>query len=540
MGEKINLNGDAALKSKNIYDAVLHDPEYLIEIATILKLDKKSYSIDKKAKTITVTVAVKGVPVGTYNAFEILMTFNRNNLEKTLNDIRKITCTDLPFVRVGIDYFKKIIEKDRYSIKRKSLKKWSSGAINHDFYKGATHNVPQYETFTIHPDNVNYKCDVDGLYNQYSEFSFKPASEDGNWETIDSIIKHIFREQYDLGITYMQVLYRQPKQVLPVLVLVSKERGTGKSTFGDLLDIMFGDNYTLLTPQNISSQFNDTYGIKNIIMIEESKFETKQVLDKIKAISTQKVMIINPKGLQPYKVPFFGKLIITSNDEHKFSIVDKEEIRYWVRKLPVIPKDQFKSEILKDIKKEIPYFLRHLLSLELPEIKTRMVFTPEEIYTDALGETKGESMSGLFHGLCEYFVDLFNNDMLPKELEFTPLDIKNKWYLNSSNIDAKYIRKVLKEEFELIPGENRKYYVLGDTSMSELKTGRAFTLSRKYLNDISTIGDVKEVAETEEVGAGVVADDDDDDKPDENHFLEVGNVKEDEYNELFEDPLDNL
>lgn len=148
-------------------------------------------------------------------------------------------------------------------------------------------------------------------------------------------------------------------------------------------------------------------------------------------------------------------------------------------------------------------------------------------------------MSGLFYGLCEYFADVFNNDMSPGELEFTPLDIKNRWYLNSSNIDAKYIRKVLKEEFDLIPGENRKYYVLGDTSMSVLKTGRAFTLSRNHLNDISTVGDVKDAIEKDEIGEGIITDDDEI-KPDENHFLEVGNDKEDEYNELFEDPLDNL
>ena len=44
---------------------------------------------------------------------------------------------------------------------------------------------------------------------------------------------------------------------LPNLLLVSSERNTGKTTFLNLLKLIFGENVTFNTNEDFRSQFND-------------------------------------------------------------------------------------------------------------------------------------------------------------------------------------------------------------------------------------------------------------------------------------------
>ena len=62
-----------------------------------------------------------------------------------------------------------------------------------------------------------------------------------------------------------------------------------------------------------------------------------------------------------------------------------------------------------------------------------------------------------------------------------PLDIKEKFFGNNNAIDTSYIRTVLKKEFHLPTGENKKYRVLDESELDK-KTGRAFTIGREYFN----------------------------------------------------------
>lgn len=203
-------------------------------------------------------------------------------------------------------------------------------------------------------------------------------------------------------------------------------------------------------------------------------------------MATQKKILVNPKHVQPYSLPFFGKLIITSNDEHKFSKVDDKEIRYWVRKVPSL-KDKANHNILNDMVAEIPNFLQHLLTL--PQIdfsKSRMVFEAEEIETDALAVVKNESKSQLYKELFDIFEDLFANSPDLKSLEFIPNDVKDRFYRNNSHVGTSYIRGVMKKEFDLKALGVRKYYPFEDSKMNTIpvRTGSAFKLERSYFKDV--------------------------------------------------------
>lgn len=83
------------------------------------------------------------------------------------------------------------------------------------------------------PDHVGYKPVVGKFLNLYEPISHVPRQ--GDFLCIRSLVGHIFGEQYELGMDYLQLLYLCPVQKLPILLLVSEERNTGKSTFQNFL-----------------------------------------------------------------------------------------------------------------------------------------------------------------------------------------------------------------------------------------------------------------------------------------------------------------
>lgn len=391
-----------------------------------------------------------------YTPFMLLQKFKfKDSFSKALAFVKiEYMNINFPYVRVGTKYFKNISKIDRYGINRTELIYWEKTTLLEDYPASFLDVIEKYNDFTIEPDNKNYKNVINENYNLYSPFEHLPCEEseyDENigWYWIKTLVEHIFGTQYDLGIKYLKILYDNPKQPLPILVLISEERSTGKTTFVDFLNILFGANMVIVNPQDISNQFNGSYADKNIIAIEESRFESIQATEKLKNLATQKEILVNSKNIRQYTIPFYGKLIITSNDETKFSKVDKPEIRYWVRKVPTLS-GKGNHQILNDIKKEIPQFLYYLNSLpEIDRTKSRMVFEASEINTIELDTVKHESKAGL-HKDMEMYLDQHSVDNFKiKEFKFTALHMKEKFFRNDHKHELNYFNKILKDSMKL-------------------------------------------------------------------------------------------
>lgn len=369
--------------------------------------------------------------------------------------ITEIMGNESLYSRVGTGYHKLIHKIDRFGIDRSELKGWKKDTIVDDFTKAFLSSIPKYDDYVVEPNNDDYEPTIGNNYNVYAEFSHKPCKkmdyDDKRWAWTRNLLMHIFGDHYPLGIVYMQLLYQHPKQALPILVLISQERQTGKSTFIDWLSILFGDNMCLINPSAIGSQFNYAYATKNIIAIEESHFESKQATEKLKSLATQKKITVNAKHVSEYSIPFYGKLVIASNDESKFSKVDSDEIRYWVRQIPTL-KGKENHNILADMVNEIPYFLYHLNTLpelDVTKLKSRMYFTAEEIETKALESVKRESRSALHK---EILLELKNYGMQNPKVEmfyFSGIDLKNAFFNKNHNYQSHYIIRTLKDDLKL-------------------------------------------------------------------------------------------
>ena len=432
-----------------------------------IRIKDKRVKLEKKVKRIG--------DVGEYTYFDFLCMVNfKNNATSMLNYvIHDHYGEEIPFICVGTDYYKVITSTDRYGVKRTKLKLWKLSEIKPFHGKDVIYKIPKYDDFCLEPNNIDYEPVINNMYNQHSEFSHVPDlyASHTKWTTI--LMKHIFGEQYDQGMIYLQCLYMYPKQSLPILVLTSEERSTGKSTFVEYLNLLFGENMVIVNPEDIGSSFNSSYSDKNIIAIEESRFDSVQATEKLKNLATQKKILVNAKHQQPYSLPFFGKLIITSNDEHKFSKVDEREIRYWVRKIPTLEGKVQNHNILNDLLEEIPAFLAQLIAMPAPDFsKSRMVFTENDIKTEALDTVKKESRTQLEKDVVEILTDIFHQDETLEEVYFIPKDFKDRYFKNDSRISISYLRNVFDTKFKFNKTDKLIRYEILDDAMNSLPGGK--------------------------------------------------------------------
>lgn len=442
----------------------------------------KKYSKQPIFKFNNLTIEVLGANDfellnGVYSKFQILTHIRfKNNYFHSLSFVKfSLMKINLPYIRVGTDYYKVINKEDRYGGISQQLKAWKKEEIKLDHNSDLIQRIDKYDDFTIVPDNINYQQSLNGFYNLYPKFQHEPKQ--GDCKTSMMFLKHIFGEQINLGLKFMKLLFEHPKQIMPILVLVSTERETGKTTFLNWISMIFGQSSVMVSPTEITRDFNSLYANKNIIMIDEAVAEKGATVEKLKSIATAKSITVNQKFVSEYSIPFYGKIILCTNKETDFMKIDDDEIRFWIRKInPITEKN---THIESDLFKEIPAFLNYLLQLdEIDFSKSRMVFTKDEIATDSLNCVKEESRSGLHKELIILIDDYFDNNNLDS-FEATPKDIKERWFAFNHNFSISYIRKVLKDEMKLKTSKLKKYYPFDIRQPNGDKTGTPFIFYRK-------------------------------------------------------------
>jgi hypothetical protein len=408
-----------------------------------------------------------------------------------------------PFIFVGDDYYELDEAPDRDGIVRKGLLKRKEQTIKKLYGDEVLEIIPKFKKFGIFPSNKDWKEQVYGAYNQYAPFGHKALEsyEEDNIKWSMMFMKHIFGEQIDLGLKYMQILYQHPKQMLPILALLSGERETGKSTFGFWLGVLYGENKGEIKTKDIGEKHNDSWALKNIIVIEEMKGSKTTDLESLKGMVTARDIVIDPKFVTPYSIPFYGKVVIMSNHTKKFANIDEEEIRYWVVNVPPI-EGKKNSQILKDLTDEIPAFLSMLDSL--PEIEfdtgSRMYFTAEEINTDMLKKTQAASISGLRKDINIYLKLYGESIPSKKNLYFTLSDLYDAHWSRNNQISISYLEEVIKDEMKLTATAASRY-IYNDTR--EIKTQvRCYSVPNLSWNNL-----------TEEDKEAILQDQEDDEVP---------------------------
>ena len=391
------------------------------------------------------------------------------------------------FIRVGTTLYK-LVNQPRLNgsyVKKRIV--WNNETLRQDYGKDYLATVPKYDGFCTVPDHVNYRPIVDKFLNLYEPIDHKPM--EGDFPSIRSLVKHIFGEQYELGMDYLQLLYLQPIQKLPILLLVSEERNTGKSTFLNFLKALFQNNVTFNTNEDFRSQFNSDWSGKLLIVVDEVLLSRREDSERLKNLSTTLSYKVEAKGKDRDEIAFFAKFVLCSNNEYLPVIIDAGETRYWVRKIDRLQSDD--TDFLQKLKAEIPAFLYHLQHRQLStEKESRMWFAPSLLHTEALRKIIRSNRNRLEIEMCELILDIMASTGIDT-FSFCCNDMLTLLANSYVKAEMYQVRKVLQECWKLTPAHNTLTYTTYQVDYNRKcrysplrRTGRYYTVTRAFLETL--------------------------------------------------------
>lgn len=365
---------------------------------------------------------------------------------------------------------------------------WSFGTIRQDYGKSHMPTIKKYDGFCTVPSHTNYHKEIDGFYNLYEPITHVPM--DGEFPDIIKLIRHIFCEQFELGMDYLQLLYTQPTQKLPILLLVSEERNTGKTTFLNFLKAVFQDNATFNTNEDFRSQFNADWAGKLLIVVDEVLLSRREDSERLKNLSTAQTYKVEAKGKDRQEVNFFAKFVLCSNNELFPVIIDVGETRYWVRKIKRLESDD--TNFLQKLKEQIPAFLYFLQHRTLSTTKeSRMWFNPTLIRTEALERIIQSNRNHTEIDIVELLRTIMESQNVDK-VSFIPQDLLPLLSLNGVKVELWHIRKVVKELWRLKPAPNALSYTIYQYDYSKPskfgainRVGRFYTVTKEFLDTLN-------------------------------------------------------
>ena len=390
-------------------------------------------------------------------------------------------------MRVGTTLYKVVNQPCASGGYEKRRVIWNNSTLRQDYGKNYLATVPKYDGFCTVPDHLNYRKEIDGFLNLYEPIEHTPQI--GDFPNIRSLVLHIFGEQYNLGLDYLQLLFLQPLQKLPILLLVSEERNTGKSTFLNFLKAVFGDNVTFNTNEDFRSQFNSDWAGKLLIVVDEVLLNRREDSERLKNLSTTFNYKVEAKGKDRTEIAFFAKFVLCSNNEYLPVIIDAGETRYWVRKINPLQNDD--TNFLQKLKKEIPAFLFFLTQRELStEKESRMWFNPKLTHTAALQKIIRSNRNRLEIEMAELFLDIMSN-MNVESVSFCLNDLMTLLIYSQVKAEKHQVRKVVQEVWKLTSAPNSLSYTAYEIAPTrdchyetKRKIGRFYTITKEQLTAI--------------------------------------------------------
>lgn len=391
------------------------------------------------------------------------------------------------YMRVGTTLYKVVNQPCANGGYEKKRVVWNNSTLRQDYGKNYLATVPKYDGFCTVPNHLNYQKEIEGFLNLYEPIEHKP--QQGDFSHIQSLIRHIFGEQYELGMDYMQLLYLQPTQKLPIVLLVSEERNTGKSTFLNFLKAVFENNVTFNTNEDFRSQFNSDWAGKLLIVVDEVLLSRREDSERLKNLSTALSYKVEAKGKDRDEIAFFAKFVLCSNNEYLPVIIDAGETRYWVRKIDRLQSDD--TDFLQKLKAEIPAFLHHLQHRQLStEKESRMWFAPSLLHTEALQKIIRSNRNRLEIEIHELIFDIMES-VGTDTFSFCPNDLLVLLMNTQVKAEKHQVRKVLQECWKLTPAQNGLTYTTYQLNYNRecryepiRRVGRFYTVTREQLESL--------------------------------------------------------
>ena len=315
---------------------------------------------------------------------------------------------------------------------------WNNETLRQDYGKHYLATVPKYDGFCTVPEHVNYQPVVGKFLNLYEPITHQP--QEGDFPSIRSLVEHIFGEQYELGMDYLQL-------------------------------------------------FNSDWAGKLLIVVDEVLLSRREDSERLKNLSTTLSYKVEAKGKDRDEIAFFAKFVLCSNNEYLPVIIDVGETRYWVRKIDRLQLDD--TDFLQKLKAEIPAFLYHLQHRKLStEKKSRMWFAPSLLHTEALQRIIRCNRNRLEIEMHELILDIMDR-VGTDTFSFCPDDILILLVNSHVKAERHQVRRVLQERWKLKPAHNTLTYTTYQVDYTrecryapKRTTGRFYSVTREFLETL--------------------------------------------------------
>lgn len=248
----------------------------------------------------------------------------------------------------------------------------------------------EYEGIIFDP-----KEDHAGYYNLWRGFAVKPKP--GDWSLFKGLVNDIGGKSSisEWILAWMARIVQDPGGQRPGTAIVLRGRqGTGKGTFASVFGAIFGNHYLHLTnPQQVVGRFNSHLKDCLLAFVDEGFWAgDKQAEGIIKAIITEELVNIEPKGKDVFTVKNNVNLIIASNNEWVIP-AGLEERRFFVLDMPIT--HQQNHAYFKAIKKQMANGGREAMLYDLLRMDISGVNLREFERTEGLLDQILHSMSSV-------------------------------------------------------------------------------------------------------------------------------------------------
>lgn len=386
------------------------------------------------------------------------------------------------YFRAGVIYYKFVEIPNQYEQLERTFHQWTKQTITDDFGQKFIKHIPKYEAFCNVPNHFNFQAVINNCFNVYAPLDFEPDEDEcteENCPTIINFVKHLFGEKLvsyhdnetntrieyktnELGLDYLQLLYQNPQQKLPILCLVSKENNTGKTTMGNFLRMMLGANTAIVGNADLQSDFNAHWATKSVVVCDETKIDKDHVVAKIKNLSTARKIFMNAKGRGQVELDCFIKFVLITNNEDNFIHATEDDMRYWIIKVPVLSQEN--PNILVKFQEEMPAFLSFINKRKLStKLQSRMWFHFDLIKTEARTRLIENNLPAVIKEIRHYLKDMFLDNPI-EEIKMTLQDIHREIFKNSGKYEPRYISKELNDRLNMstphlwiVENESRKF-----------------------------------------------------------------------------------
>lgn len=368
------------------------------------------------------------------------------------------------FFRIGTDWMKKIRVPNKYGDVDEKIVPFSISEINRDYppnkFHGFVNKIKKYDAYCNEPDwSPKYSREHSGCYNLANPIVHYPSS--GEFKNTIEFLSHIFSagdhlkivdsstealpeeylikekdsedfgsyckiyplteklhivekgrlgDPFVVGLDWLTIFHRNPKHMLPVPILVSKEQGTGKSTFFKWLKSIYGSNAAILNNEQFKMRFNAHYITKSLIVIDEGFLDVDKKAEKerLKQMVTSDTAYVEHKGVNLQEFPYYGKVLMGSNDADSVMKLDDEENRWFVVKVDPIKGKDKDPDLEAKLRSEIPAWLHFLERRRVVHPREdRLWFKEKYFITDQFREIVKNTKTRIEKNIDDLIKDFF-------------------------------------------------------------------------------------------------------------------------------------